>query len=134
MPIDTHLDSVPNGMLGGPFVLGPRADGGNGVTIGRLAGVLTEETGLLSTLRAPAEIPIDPTDLEAFLAAGDFAQGHQGQLARDLQVARVGGLELGAVEPLHHQGQRDPDDRDRHGHLGQCEPAIAGGATGVERA
>ena len=49
------------------------ADGGNGVTIGRLAGVLTEETGLLSTLRAPAEIPIDPIDLEAFLAAGDFA-------------------------------------------------------------
>ena len=43
------------------------------MTIGRLAGVLTDETGLLSTLRAPAEIPIDPTDLEAFLAAGDFA-------------------------------------------------------------
>ena len=43
------------------------------MTIGRLAEVLTEETGLLSTLRAPAEIPIDPIDLEAFLAAGDFA-------------------------------------------------------------
>ena len=56
-----------------PVASANAADGGNGVTIGRLAGVLLEETGLLSTLRAPAEIPIDPIHLEAFLAAGDFA-------------------------------------------------------------
>jgi len=49
------------------------ADGGNGVTIGRLADILTEETGLLSTLRAPADIRLKTRDFEAFLAAGDFA-------------------------------------------------------------
>lgn len=49
------------------------ADGGNGVTIGRLACILTEETGLLSTLRAPADTPRVARDFEAFLAAGDFA-------------------------------------------------------------
>lgn len=50
------------------------ADGGNGVTIGRLADILTEETGLLSTLRAPADIRLKiARDFEAFLAAGDFA-------------------------------------------------------------
>ena len=50
------------------------ADGGNGVTIGRLADILTEETGLLSTLRAPADIRIRVArDFELFLAAGDFA-------------------------------------------------------------
>ena len=50
------------------------ADGGNGVTIGRLADILTEETGLLSTLRAPADIRLKVArDFEAFLAAGDFA-------------------------------------------------------------
>jgi len=50
------------------------ADGGNGVTIGRLADILTEETGLLSTLRAPADIRLKiARDFELFLAAGDFA-------------------------------------------------------------
>ena len=49
------------------------ADGGNGVTIGRVASVLAEETGLCATLRAPADLPRGVSDFDAFLNAGDFA-------------------------------------------------------------
>lgn len=49
------------------------ADGGNGVTIGRVASVLAEETGLCATLRAPFDLPRGVSDFDAFLNAGDFA-------------------------------------------------------------
>ena len=50
-----------------------KSDAGNGVTIGRIASVLAEETGMCATLRAPADLPRGARDFEAFLAAGDFA-------------------------------------------------------------
>ena len=51
-----------------------KADGGNGVTIGRIARIVSEETGLASRLRLPCDLPIDKADdFEAFLAAADIA-------------------------------------------------------------
>ena len=51
-----------------------KADGGNGVTIGRIARIVSEETGLASRLRLPCDLPIDKADdFESFLAAADIA-------------------------------------------------------------
>jgi len=49
------------------------ADGGNGVTIGRIASVIAEETGTLATLRSPGEIPKTAFDLRTFLESADIS-------------------------------------------------------------
>ena len=76
------------------------ADGGNGVTIGRVASVLAEETGLCATLRAPADLPCGARDFEAFLAAGDFA------LCVVLHAFKCGDA-LDALAEVRGSGHRD---------------------------
>ena len=52
---------------------GGRADGGNGVTIGRIAAIVREETGLETIARTPEAIPNVAEDTNRYLAAADVA-------------------------------------------------------------
>ena len=52
---------------------GGRADGGNGVTIGRIAAIVREETGLETIARTPDAIPNVAEDMNRYLAAADVA-------------------------------------------------------------
>ena len=52
---------------------GGRADGGNGVTIGRIAAIIREESGLETIARTPDAIPNVAEDMNRYLAAADVA-------------------------------------------------------------
>lgn len=54
---------------------GKNADGGNGVTIGRISKVVSEETGCSSVLRSPNDLPISGSkqEFENFLEAADVS-------------------------------------------------------------
>jgi glycosyltransferase involved in cell wall biosynthesis len=80
---------------------GGRADGGNGVTIGRIAAIVREETGLETIARTPDAIPNVAEDMNRYLAAADvgalfalhaFKCGDVLDRAAELRAAPGGGV------------------------------------------